>query len=317
MMTTLPAVLDSKSFTGRFNHARTIKTMKWAAEKQYLLQILSKSDELKRCTQESIGIAMLDAAFSGLSLSPYLGHAYLIPYGSNCSFSPGYKGLLDLVYRAGTVKSVQAVLVHKGDKFDVWTEDGERKLKHVEQFPKGQEVVAAYCIAKYANGGSNIEVMDAPQLAAVEAQAQKIGGMVWRGPWKGQMQRKAVIRRASAYWPRDDGGFMEHALKVMSKYDPADPEFKPEPLLEAPGEPVVVASDDQILELHALLTDNGLDGEEADNWLMKKAEALGLGSIQALPADAVEETKESLLARIKKVMDRRYDKVNPGLFDDS
>ena len=309
------AVVNDEAIKLRFNSGKSLDTMKWDAESQYVTQIVSKNKDLQRCTSQSIGISLLDAAFSGLSLSPSLGHAYLIPYGSTCSFTPGYKGLLHLVYRAGTVKDVQALLVYQGDEFTVWTDDAGRHIKHVEKHTQGANVVAAYCIANFTNGGRNIEVMSGTELAAVEEQALKIGGMVWKGPWKGQMQRKAVIRRAAAYWPRDDGGYMEHALSVMSKYDPADPEFESQPLSEEPGETVVIASEEQIMGLHAALTDSGLDPKEADDWLQKKAESMGLTAIESIPADFVDPAKDSLMERLKVVMDRRHRKDNPDLFD--
>ena len=103
----------------------------------------------------------------------------------------------------------------------------------------------------------------------------------------------------------------------MSKFDPADPEFESQPLSEEPGEPVVLASEEQIMGLHAALTDNGLDPKEADDWLQKKAESMGLTAIEGIPADSVDSTKDSLMERIKAVMERRDKKTNPDLFSDT
>jgi len=46
-----------------------------------------------------------------------LGRSYLIPYGRECQFVPGWKGLVDLVNRAGNA-TVWTGAVFQGDEFD-------------------------------------------------------------------------------------------------------------------------------------------------------------------------------------------------------
>jgi len=97
-MDNLPAIHStlegpaSRSLSSKFTAGRFDKNMKWSAERQFAIQIIENS-------------------FSGLSLSPTLCHGYLIPYGKTCSFSAGYRGLMALAFKAGTVKSIQVNLV--------------------------------------------------------------------------------------------------------------------------------------------------------------------------------------------------------------
>ena len=42
---------------------------------------------------------------------------------------------------------------------------------------------------------------------------------------------------------------------------------------------------------------------------------MGLTAIESIPADSVDPAKDSLMERLKVVMDRRHKKDNPDLFN--
>lgn len=290
----------TKQLARQWSKHKSEKELQWAAEKQYALNILRKNDYLRTCAPESFAAAMLDVAFTGLSLSPTLGLAYLIPYKGELQFKPSYKGLQQLVYKAGTVISAQAVLVREGDSFQVQTINNRRVIHHVEHAKPGAKTIAAYAILKYSNGGEHVEVMLASELAAVERQAKAVpkGGAVWDSPWRGEMEKKAVLRRALKHAPLDDGGRMERALQVADKYDAID--FEPAPPEKEEPQALLI-SDEQQLEAHALLTEGGLTSQQADGWLAKMAEAMGCKTFSDLPADRFTEAKDRLAARLAKV----------------
>jgi recombinational DNA repair protein RecT len=254
-----------------------------------------------------------------LSLSPSLGHAYLVPYGKTCSFSPGYKGIVHLFYRGGTLSRIQPGLHIEGDpKFKVWTDETGSHLVHEEAATpdrSNKKTLHSYVIAKLANGETIVTTMDREALLKVEFVAthkrerqngksvwvdNPRSGMVWRGSFRSQMEIKAVIRRASNYWPRDAGGHVEHAIEVMDKHDPV--QFEPEPV-EAEGQELLI-NEDQQLELHAALTDLGIESERASEWLRKKSQALGFASMDQLPQRLFETTKASLVERAKTYLKR-------------
>lgn len=293
----------TKQLARQWSKHKSEKDLQWAAEKQYALNILRKNDYLRTCTPESFAAAMLDVAFTGLSLSPTLGLAYLIPYKGELQFKPSYKGLQQLVYKAGTVLSAQAVLVREGDSFQVATMNNRRVIHHVEHAKPGAKTIAAYAIIKYANGGEHIEVMNGLELAAVERQAKasKGGGAVWDSPWRGEMEKKAVLRRALKHVPLDDGGRMERALQVADKYDPI--EFDAAPPAEPEKAEVLLVSDEQVRKAHAMLVEGGIEKPgQADAWLTKMAEAMGYKEFIDLPADRFDEATTRLKARLEKVM---------------
>src|SRR5712691_1944132 len=74
------------------------------------------------CDPYSVVGGMRQAAQLGLSFGP-LGHVYLVPFkqkkgGSWATFSLGYRGMVELAYRSGNVKRIEANLVRDGDGFN-------------------------------------------------------------------------------------------------------------------------------------------------------------------------------------------------------
>lgn len=292
---------DHKSLASKFTSGRFDKDMKWAAERSFAEQAIQKNEELQRCTPASIQGAMLDVAYSGLSLSPTLAHGYLIPYGSVCTFAPGYRGLMHMAFKAGTVKSVQVSLAHQNDTtFRIWTDEHGKHIQHEESMGTRGEVTHAYCIANLTAGGPPIiEVMPRADLnLAMEASRKrnKKGGMVWR-VWPEEMMKKCVIRRASKFWPKDDGGILQHMMEVSDRHDSID--FAPDPD-QPPQEAELCMNEDQYTALYDLLLDRGISAQDAPEWLRRWAQSRGYASFEDAPARLYSEAKDILEARLNE-----------------
>jgi recombination protein RecT len=80
------------------------------------LTAFSTTPQLQECTMQSIAASLMTAAQLGLEPGVN-GQGYLIPYKKTCTFVPGWKGLVDLVARAGRA-SVWTGAVFEGDDFD-------------------------------------------------------------------------------------------------------------------------------------------------------------------------------------------------------
>jgi len=80
------------------------------------LTAFRRTPALGKCDPKSVFAAVIQAAQLGLEPDT-LGRSYLIPYGGECQFVPGWKGLVDLVNRAGNA-SVWTGAVFDGDHFD-------------------------------------------------------------------------------------------------------------------------------------------------------------------------------------------------------
>lgn len=303
-LTQYSGALKDRRLVSQFNGNRFDRELKWAAEKQYALRIIEGNEALQNADPESLKMALLDVAFSGLSLSPTKHHAYLIPYKSQVQFSPGYRGLLHMVHKADTIRSVQPGLVHQNDKFRVFVRDNRKQIEHEEAIKNRGPLTHVYVIAEFTNGGQHVEVMnqaDIDECKKAAASRNAKGGAVWRSAFESQMWIKSCIRRAWKYWPHDSAGALEHAMETVNKAEPVDFDAAPDPHEATEAE--ICISDEQVLLLEAFLTDR--DVPKAGTWLVHLAKALGLQSIQQLPARRYHEAMGRLSDRYDRWAETR------------
>lgn len=185
-----------------------------------------QTPKLQDCTPQSFVGAMLTSAQLGLEPNTPLGQAYLIPYGNQCQFQIGYKGLIDLAYRSGDVQCIDAHCVYENDEFDF--ELGlEPKLKHKPAKTDRGELVWVYATYHLKNGGYAFEVMSKEDI---ENHAKKYSKSYNKGPWQTdfeEMAKKTVLKKVLRYAPLktdyvkgviDDGksfDFNEGEIKVI------------------------------------------------------------------------------------------------------
>ena len=165
------------------------------------LTAINKTPKLLECSRESLLMSIMQAAELGLEPGGALGEGYLVPYGNQCQFIPGYRGLISLARRSGQIISIEAHVVNEKDEFDcglgldpflkhtpAWEEEDPGKLRFV------------YAVAKLKDGGVQFEVMSRAQIEGIRAKS-KAGRS---GPWVDhfdEMARKTVVRRLFKYLP--------------------------------------------------------------------------------------------------------------------
>lgn len=171
------------------------------------LGAIRQNKALQKCSPASVVSAIMQSASLGLEPGS-LGEAYLVPYGSECTFIPGYRGLVKLALQSGEVTDVSAEVVYESDHFryertqdgvifehspDVWADDRGRLL-------------GAYAIAALSNGERKVEVMSIQQIEAIRGRSRAANN----GPWRTdhtEMCRKTVIRRIIKHLPLSTDAF--------------------------------------------------------------------------------------------------------------
>lgn len=86
-----------------------------------------KNPNLQKCDPRSVFAAVVVASQAGLEPG-IMGHGYLIPYGEECQFVPGWRGLVDIVNRTGRA-TVWTGSVFEGDEFE-WSLGAHPDVKH-------------------------------------------------------------------------------------------------------------------------------------------------------------------------------------------
>jgi phage RecT family recombinase len=307
--------LSSRALSQLFTRNRFNPNAKYAVERDYALTVIESNKRLSDCTPDSVGRCIIDIGVLGVSLSPAMKQAYLIPYNNTrtgetiCTLSISYMGMEQIAYRTGIVVNIQTNTVHEGDKIKIITRDNKRQIEHEEAITNRGKVTHAYCIATFDSGLTHVEVMDRTQIMAVrDAAARKNNGQIpftWgaKNPFRYEMYKKAVLRRAWKHWPKSDNKDVEKITSIVERQDPVD--FTPAPPKdEVPGEASVTLTEDMIDELNDMMREVEIRPAVFDRWLIGLAKSLGYQSIEAVKVADFDDAKKKLEDGIASFVER-------------
>ena len=173
-----------------------------------VLSAVSSNPQLAKCTQQSFFGAMMTAAQLGLEVNTPMGQAYLIPRNNRgvmeCTFQLGYKGMIDLAYRSGSISTIGAQTVYEHDHFEF--ELGlEPKLIHRPCMTGDRGKAVAYYAAYHTkDGGYGFEVASRDEMEAFARQYSAAYSKGYSTPWKtnfDEMAKKTVVKRVLKYAP--------------------------------------------------------------------------------------------------------------------
>ena len=158
------------------------------------------NEKIQQCTPVSIVAAVYNAAELGLDFTAAKGHAYMVPFGREAKFMPGFRGLMELCRRSGLVKSIEAHVVHSQDTFEL-AYGTDKHLTHIP-FLMGDpgEVIGAYALAELQNGVKVFEFMPLVELKKVRNSSRAKDSGPWT-QWTEEMYKKTVVRRLFKYLP--------------------------------------------------------------------------------------------------------------------
>jgi recombination protein RecT len=186
---------------------------------------INRTPKLMQCTLKSLLMAMMEAAQVGLDPGGgTLGEGYLIPYGDEAKFVPGYRGMIALAHRSEAIEAISAEVVYAQDQFS-YEKGMIPSLKHRPMIG-GEEldsdIVGAYCVIwMKARSIPQVEFMSRIQIDKTRA-SSRAGGT--EGPWSkwySQMARKTVIRRALKYVPISSDSLLD-ALSISDRNEFGD-----------------------------------------------------------------------------------------------
>lgn len=158
----------------------------------------AKGAALRSCSPESIYLGLLACAVTGLEPGSLKGEAYLVPFKGEATFMVGYRGIIKQARRSREVVAIWSNVVYEGDEFDVDLGSANRLVHKPRLGARGENIIAAYAIARLANGQDEIELMDRADLDGVRDAGNK--GPAW-ADWSDQMMRKSPIRRIGKRLP--------------------------------------------------------------------------------------------------------------------
>lgn len=184
--------------------------------------------KLAECTTLSVVGAIVVASQLGLELGGPLGQAYLVPFKPKdgpmvATLIPGYRGMIDLARRSGSVSVIDAVAVHKLDRFRVVlgvnpTIEHEPYMGDAD--PGAFRAVYARCLMR--DGTTQFVYMTAREVESVRRRS-KSGAT---GPWStdfAEMAKKTAIRRLWKVLPVSVEKAMAKAIVAHDRAEDGEP----------------------------------------------------------------------------------------------
>jgi phage RecT family recombinase len=296
-------LLKDPSVAGRFSKLKTAP-LQWAAEKSYALQQILKNEYLAATVVSnplSLCNALTDVAMLGVSLSPTLGHAYLIPEKiaekATVTVMVSYKGLEHLVLKSKAVRSINTELVYSNDTFERGTRDGVPYADFVMARGERGTLEGGFCLSKLKNGERNVEWMSAEELEGCHAAAtkkQKKDPFTWQGAFKGEMQKKCIVRRAAKHWV-----LPTQLVDTLTRMDAAEPMDFSAPDTAPDTAPRLTPEHAEAI--HEALRDEHYGDGQITVWMERQVQAWGHKGLESFPDDAWERLRDALIERKAKV----------------
>jgi recombination protein RecT len=161
---------------------------------------LRTTPKLLECQPASLMNAIVKASQLGLEVGSGMGHAYLVPYKTECQLIIGYRGMIALARRSGEITSINARVVYANDDFML--EYGlEERLRHIPSTAEDPGAVThVYAVAKLKDGGIQYEVMTRAEVEAIRKRSKAGNAGPWVTDWN-EMARKTVMRKLFKYLP--------------------------------------------------------------------------------------------------------------------
>lgn len=166
-----------------------------------LLNVVSKPDVMA-CDKASIYKAMMDVAASGLEPGR---RTYIVPFKNKgvatATVIHDYRGLMELAYRSGMVRDIDAAVVFANDYF-VEVRGTDARLEHTPNHDDPGPPKLAYCVATTREGGKVFTVL---------------------GPNDARVRR--AVRNTPLWRDVPEMGWLKTAVRVTCDRLPQSPEY--------------------------------------------------------------------------------------------
>lgn len=235
----------SEALPKQFNRPRFV---------QNCLSVLNDKPELAQINKAQLVSGLLRGAYLGVDFMQ--NECYLVPYGNSVQFQLSYKGSVKFVkrYSIRKVKDIYAKVVRKGDEFTEKIVDGQPTIDFQPLPFNGDEIIGAFAVVLYEDGGMEYETMSAKDINDVRSNYSKAcNSKAWKSSWD-EMGKKTVLRRLCKHIECDfestemfnaweDGSDFDANAKRETSEIVSDPFAQPEPI-DVEAEVVDMADED-------------------------------------------------------------------------
>lgn len=172
-------------------------------------------DSLSRCSTSSLVTCIVACAQLGIEPGDNTQRAYLIPRGGECTLMIGYRGLIELAYRSGTIESIDAQVIYDGDEYQIDLGTDPRVV-HRPTLENRGEMVGVYAVIHVR--GASVPIVEVMDLKTIDKIRRAAGSRspAWRD-WPEEMAKKSVIKRPLKRVPLSSD--LRRALAIDDEHD--------------------------------------------------------------------------------------------------
>jgi len=170
------------------------KHMDSARFSRIVMTAVSRSPKLLECDQNSFFGCLLLSAQLGMEPNGPDQKAFLIPFGKECQFIMGYKGLLELCRRSGELSSIHAEIAYENDELEVILGIDPTIIHKPNLKGDRGEVVLAYSVARFKDGSKDFAWMTKSEIDRVRESSKSKNSPAWIQWWT-EMAKKTVLKR--------------------------------------------------------------------------------------------------------------------------
>jgi len=199
---------------------------------------IRRTPALEKCSPASLISCVITSAQLGLEPGGHLGHAYLVPFKTKMKTPQGdrwvneaqliigYRGMISLARRTGSISTFQAEAVFEKDHF-VYSYGLEPRLEHIPATGDRGPFVKAWCLVRFKDGGFQFVVMEKHDIDKIMRNTQSKGE--W-GPWRDhyeEMAKKTAVRRLFKFLPVSIEDNMARAMELDERAEASIPQEPP------------------------------------------------------------------------------------------
>jgi len=170
---------------------------------QNCLAVMNENPQLGKINPAQTIQGLLKGAYLGLDFLNR--ECYLIPYGNSVQFQTDYKGEVKFTkkYSIRKIKDIYAKVVRKGDEFAEEIRDGEPSIDFKPIPFNDDEIIGAFAVVLYQDGGMAYEVMSVKDINSVRNNYSKASqSKAWKNSFD-EMCKKTVLRRLTKHVETD------------------------------------------------------------------------------------------------------------------
>ena len=183
---------------------------------------VASNDRLQSCSHASIISAAIRAASLKLSCDPATGQAYIVPYGREAAFIPGYKGLRDMAVRTNQYRYIHVDKVFEGEQVETDRLTGETRFQGGRT---GDTIIGWIASYEMLNGFRKSLYMTCQEIHDHAKEHNPAGYQATKGIWQKNphaMERKTVLRILLTQWAMLDA----HDTALLIAEPETDPELE-------------------------------------------------------------------------------------------